>query len=247
MRSNEVKVKKSHILRFWLVMLLCTGMIGGACVFAYTQTRQELQVQLDTTISSIQPATNPPYTKSTRMPMTTPLVTERVTSPPTQPRTLETMESTVPETRMETTAQPTTEPTETARFCKPVEGDVIRPFSGGALVKSPTTGVWQTHNGVDLAAALGDPVKAVAAGTVSQVTEDALWGITVTIDHKNSYITRYCNLGTGLSVSEGDTVEAGTVIGAVGQTADAESVGETHLHFEVLKDGSYIDPESLSK
>ena len=177
--------------------------------------------------------------------MTTPLVTEHVTSPPTQPRTLETMESMVQETHTEATTQPMTEPTEAAQFCKPVDGGVIQPFSGGALVKSLTTGVWQTHNGVDLAAALGDPVKAAAAGTVSQVAEDALWGITVTIDHKNGYLTRYCNLGAGLSVSEGDTVEAGTVIGAVGQTADAESVGDTHLHFEVLKNGNYMDPASL--
>ena len=246
MKSNEKSARKPHVLRFWLVMLFCTAMIGTACLFAYTQTRQELSVQLDTTVNSIQPATNPPYTKPVKIPMTTPVRTEIVTERRTQPRVLETMPVAAPvaETDTETVTQTVTEAA--PRFCKPVDGDVLQPFSGGALVKSATTGVWQTHNGVDLAAALGDPVKAAAGGVVSQVSEDALWGITVTIDHKNGYLTRYCNLGTNLSVSEGDSVEAGFVIGAVGKTADAESVGETHLHFEVLKDGKYLDPEYLA-
>ncbi|MBR2088737.1 MAG: M23 family metallopeptidase [Oscillospiraceae bacterium] len=246
MKSNEKSARKSHVLRFWLVMLFCTAMIGTACLFAYTQTRQELSVQLDTTVSSIQPATNPPYTKPVKIPMTTPVRTEIVTERRTQPRVLETMPVAAPiaEPDTETVTQTVTEAK--PRFCKPVEGDVLQPFSGGALVKSATTGVWQTHNGVDLAAALGDPVKAAAGGVVTQVSEDALWGITVTIDHKNGYLTRYCNLGTDLSVSEGDSVEAGFIIGAVGKTADAESVGETHLHFEVLKDGKYLDPEYLA-
>ena len=245
MKSNAMKSRKSQILRFWLVMLLCTGMIGAACVFAYTQTRQELQVQLETTVGGIQPATNPPYTRPPQMPLTTEPRTELVTSQSTQPRTLDTMERTEPQAESLTIAESSTEPTEPASFCKPVEGDVLQPFSDGALVKSPTTGVWQTHNGVDLAAALGDSVKAIAGGIVSQVSEDALWGVTVTIDHKNGYITRYCNLGTGLSVSEGDTVEAGTVIGAVGNSADAENALEPHLHFEVLKNGKFVDPEEL--
>ena len=89
MKSKETTVKRSQVLRFWLVMLLCTAMIGAACLFAYTQTQHDLQVQLDTTISNIQPATNPPYTKPVRIPMTTPVTTEIVTVPRTEARTLE--------------------------------------------------------------------------------------------------------------------------------------------------------------
>ena len=246
MKSNEKTAGKHPVLRFWLVMLFCTAMIGTACLFAYTQTRQELSVQLDTTVGSIQPATNPPYTKPVRVPMTTPLLTERMTEPRTQPRTLETMPVAAPVAEPETETITQTVTQASLHFCKPVDGDVLQPFSGGALVRSATTGVWQTHNGVDLAAATGDPVKAAASGVVSQVCEDALWGVTVTIDHKNGYLTRYCNLAADLCISEGDSVDAGFVIGAVGKTADAESVGESHLHFEVLKDGKYIDPEYLS-
>ena len=121
----------------------------------------------------------------------------------------------------------------------------MQPFSHGDLVKSPTTGVWQTHNGLDIAASLGEDVRAVAGGVVTQVEEDALWGVTVTIDHKNGVLSRYCNLSQGLAVAVGDAVEAGMVIGTIGSTADVESGEPSHLHLEILKDGDYTDPEAF--
>ena len=249
MRSYAETSRQSHIARFWLVTMLCAGMIGAACWFAYRQTAHELSVQLETTVGSIhpQPATNPPYTKPSLMPATTALqterVTERVTDPirETKPREIETSarvteSPTHPETQTETVP---------VKRCKPVEGEILQPFSAGALVKSPTTGVWQTHNGVDLAASLGEDVHAMDAGVIAQIEDNALWGIVVTIDHKNGCISRYCNLSDQLAVSEGDTVESGTVIGTVGQTADCESASETHLHLEVLSNGKYVDPMEL--
>ncbi|MCR5718878.1 MAG: M23 family metallopeptidase [Oscillospiraceae bacterium] len=257
MEKHGVQLKRNHILRFWLVMLFCTAMIGAACYFAYTQTRQELRVQLETTVGSIRDM--PAETVFTR-PVTLPRGTEvrfaqTEQAEETERRVIETPSAselaevfapapqteTAPLTELVTETEETTEPPERH---EPVKGEILQPFSAGSLVKSPTTGVWQTHNGTDYAAPLGDSVRATAAGSVSQITEDALWGVTVTIDHKNGYITRYCNLGSSLSVSEGDTVEAGTVIGAVGQTADAESTLPPHVHFEVMKDGRFIDPET---
>ena len=258
MEKSGVQSKKRHILRFWLVMLCCTAMIGAACWFAYTQTRQELRVQLETTVGSIREMT---VTEIPTDPaMTHPQTTQRPeTRPPETTRRrleepVEAAQAAVTAAARSTEQQPSQEalrtetaasPTEPMQFGTPVAGEVMQPYSAGELVKSPTTGVWQTHNGTDLAAALGDSVYAAAAGTVSQITEDPLWGITITIDHKNGYITRYCNLGTCLSVTEGDAVEKGSVLGAVGQTADAESGIPSHLHFEVLKDGKFIDPETI--
>ena len=60
--------------------------------------------------------------------------------------------------------------------------DSLNPFSDGELIKSETTGTWQTHNGVDLSCAAGADVFAIDTGTVSKVCSDALWGYTVTID-----------------------------------------------------------------
>lgn len=86
------------------------------------------------------------------------------------------------------------------------------------------------------------PVKAVTDGKVTKVYTDSMWGTVVEITHANGMVSRYCSLTEGVTVAEGDTVEIGEVIGCVGDTALAEVGLPTHLHFEVLVDGKYVDP-----
>ena len=73
----------------------------------------------------------------------------------------------------------------------PVNGEVIKPFSNGELVKSETLGVWKTHDGVDIKGDTGTQVKAMNHGTVTKVWEDALWGNCVTIDHGDGIESHY--------------------------------------------------------
>ncbi|MGN1086339.1 MAG: peptidoglycan DD-metalloendopeptidase family protein, partial [Porcipelethomonas sp.] len=80
------------------------------------------------------------------------------------------------------------------------------------------------------------------SGTVAAVDNDPLWGITVTVDHGNGIITRYSNLNEGVTVQVGQEVGSGEEIGAVGETADIETSEESHLHFEMVKNGSYVNP-----
>lgn len=247
MKEYTIKSRKSHALRFWIVTMVCAAMIGTACWFAYRQTANELKVQLDTTVGSIpdMPATNPPYTKSTVMPMTTAASTERVTArTTTTAATAETVAvAAPPETAP--SSETVTEATSLPPLQWPLAGEILQPYSNGELVKSPTTGVWQTHNGIDISGSLGDEVRAMSDGVVTLVEEDALWGVTVTIDHKNGFLSRYCNLNEGLNVCQGDMIDCETVIGAIGQTADSESKESPHLHFEVIRDGAYLNPELL--
>lgn len=120
--------------------------------------------------------------------------------------------------------------------------NVLSPFSGSELVKNETTGSWQTHNGTDIAAEVGADVFAVYDGEIVNVSNDALWGVTVVLDHKNGYITKYCGLGSDLAVCQGDKVSGGDVLGVVGNTADIESAVQPHLHIELTHNGKYIDP-----
>ncbi len=124
----------------------------------------------------------------------------------------------------------------------PVNGEILNPFSNGELVKSETLGVWKTHDGVDIKADLAQPVKAMNKGRVTKIWEDALWGNCITIDHGNGIIGHYYNLSKEMSVSEGDEVNAGEVIGSVGDTAQAEAAELSHLHFGLKKNGEWIDP-----
>ncbi len=127
----------------------------------------------------------------------------------------------------------------------PVNGDILEPFSGGELVKSETLNVWKTHDGVDISAEAGTPVKAMNKGEVTQVEKDALWGYTVIIDHGSGVMGYYYNLSSAVSVKEGDKVQSGQVIGAVGETAEIEAASGPHLHFGLKKNGEWIDPVSF--
>ena len=123
-------------------------------------------------------------------------------------------------------------------------GKVSQAFSGNTLVYNPTLGDWRTHSGVDIAASVGTNVLAISAGTVQGVYDDDLMGTCVVVDHGDGLTSTYCNLSAKPTVSEGNTVSTGTVLGVVGETAIAESSRPSHLHLEMAQDGKAVDPVS---
>lgn len=124
----------------------------------------------------------------------------------------------------------------------PVKGEIVSNFSLEVLAYDETMGDWRTHSGVDISAEKGTRVLAMSSGTVSRVYEDDLMGSTVVIDHGEGLVSYYHNLTQSPTVSEGDAVVTGTVIGAVGDTAIAESGRPAHLHLEVSLDERPVDP-----
>ena len=124
----------------------------------------------------------------------------------------------------------------------PTSGQVINDFSDGELVYSETLGVWETHNGIDIAADEGTDVVAMTGGVVLDVWEDTLWGYCVSIDHQNTVVSYYYGLGNEIAVVAGDTVDSGDIIGVVGKTASAEIVLPSHIHFALKRNGEWIDP-----
>ena len=85
-------------------------------------------------------------------------------------------------------------------------------------------------------------VSSAADGVVSKIKSDPRYGLTVIIEHNNGYETVYANLLTAEFVVEGEEVKAGQTIGTIGNSASFEIADDYHLHFEILKDGEYIDP-----
>ena len=124
----------------------------------------------------------------------------------------------------------------------PVSGQTQMRYSVDALCYNATTQDWRTHAGVDLTAAVGTPVKAACAVTVTAVYDDEYLGTTVIINHPDGHVSQYSNLAVMPAVSAGDTVLAGDTIGAVGTTALLEIADEPHLHFTVYANGDTIDP-----
>ena len=132
-------------------------------------------------------------------------------------------------------------------FERPVEGDILKAYAKDNLVYSETLQEWTTHLGVDIKADKTTVVKASEAGTVKTIKNDPRYGLTITIEHDNGYQTVYANLLSSEFVIEGEKVEKGQSIGTVGNTATFEIADEPHLHFEILKDGVQIDPNSVMK
>ena len=130
-------------------------------------------------------------------------------------------------------------------FEKPIDGEIIKKFSSENLTYSETLKEWTTHMGIDISAELTTVVKASEEGTIKAIKNDPRYGITVIIEHVNGFETRYANLLTAEFVKEGEKVKKGQTIGTVGNTAVFEVADEPHLHFEILKNGEYLDPTQI--
>ena len=96
------------------------------------------------------------------------------------------------------------------------------------------------HFGVDIAAPVNSPVKAIAKGTVVFAEWTIQTGYVVIIDHLYGLTSAYKHNNSGL-VSQGDLVESGQVIALSGNTG--EFTTGPHLHFELWRDGSPANPE----
>lgn len=130
------------------------------------------------------------------------------------------------------------------KFIMPVTGQITFDYARDKLVYSKTLEDWRTHDGIDIAAERGTPIKAVSDGVVTDIKKDPRYGITVIIDHQNGLKTVYANLASDEMVNPNQIVKQDEIIGSVGNTAIFESAEQSHLHFEVLKDDKLVDPKS---
>lgn len=113
-------------------------------------------------------------------------------------------------------------------------GRLANPLAQGELTRSFD----EEHQGVDWAAASGEPVMAAALGVVSAAGYMGADGNKVLLNHGGGLETRYAHLSEIL-VKPGEIVTAGQVIGYVGSTGNSTG---PHLHFVVLRNGTAIDP-----
>jgi len=98
------------------------------------------------------------------------------------------------------------------------------------------------HPGVDFGASYGTPVYAAGAGRVITASSyGSGFGMHIFVDHGNGYITAYAHL-SGIKVNVGQNVSKGQLIGAVGCSGFCTG---PHLHFEVRRSGSKINPLSV--
>lgn len=102
------------------------------------------------------------------------------------------------------------------------------------------------HTGLDFSGppSAGEPIRSVAAGTVSEIGWSDSWGNYLYIDHADGYRSGYAHMQSGsIAVAGGQVIGASTVIGRVGNTG-ADTTG-AHLHLVIRHNGTLIDPEPL--
>jgi murein DD-endopeptidase MepM/ murein hydrolase activator NlpD len=134
-----------------------------------------------------------------------------------------------------TTQAPATTPAPTGSGCgsatiaNPVNGTVTSNFG-------PRWG--RNHDGIDIAAPTGTPVRAAACGTVSLAGQQSGYGNMVCITHTSQFSTCYAHLSR-FGVTNGAQVQQGQVIGYVGCTGNCTG---PHLHFETRVGGQAQDP-----
>ena len=123
-----------------------------------------------------------------------------------------------------------------------LKSGLLYPLTG--TLSSPFGERWgRMHEGIDIAVPVGTSVRAAECGTVIFAGDGGTYGNLVKIDHGNGVVTAYAHLDK-ITVSKGQAVNSNTEIALSGNTG--RSTGP-HLHFEVVKDGVPLNPNTYLK
>ena len=122
----------------------------------------------------------------------------------------------------------------------PLQKSVLTSSFG--MRKSPISGRWKMHNGIDMAAPLGSEVYACKSGKVLRaVKNDSVYGNYIVLEHANKMTSLYAHL-SDVYVKKDDVVSGGSHIANVGLTGLTTG---PHLHFEIQTNGRFTDPTQL--
>lgn len=237
-KKNDIWKKMGDFLAgkgFYIILFLCMAAIGVSGYFLITDSMEEPSGTVAGNVAiTVTPSVRPTPTP-TPTPLVTPVPTPTPTPTPTTP---------VPSSAPAASAPISVDAGAETVFTWPVNGQILGEFSLEVVAYDETMGDWRTHQGIDISCQLGSKVMATADGVVSSVYFDDLMGQTVVVSHEGDLQSVYSNLALTPTVSVGDSVTTGQVLGAVGETAIAEGAKATHLHFEMLEDGQLVDPVS---
>ena len=115
--------------------------------------------------------------------------------------------------------------------------------SGFGQRTHPLTGQLHLHSGVDFRAPTGTPIYAAGAGRVKTMRFSEGYGRMMVLEHARGYETYYAHMsGYNSTLKPGDVVTRGQLIGYVG---DSGSATGSHLHFEIRRNGRFVNPMTL--
>lgn len=224
MSSNSNSKKDNKNLKA-LFSVICLSVIalGAIVYFTTTGSSKNNTVNEPTTVVD---------TTAVQRSVTVEDTTAETTAPTTEVQTEATTES---------TSMPLTDTNTPYKsfYQYPASEAVLSGYSE-ELVFNKTMKDYRSHPAVDFKAEEGTEVLAVNDGIVLDVYNDARYGIVIEIDHGGQLVAKYCGLESA-SVSAGDNVAIGGVIGTLGKVP-CEATEEAHLHFETKLEGKSVNP-----
>jgi murein DD-endopeptidase MepM/ murein hydrolase activator NlpD len=126
-------------------------------------------------------------------------------------------------------------------FIKPLEGNIVLAFRQPYFDIEEK--VERRHTGIDLKGSFGEKILASANGVVSYRGISPTGGLTIVIRHNLKIRSTYLNLLEAF-LTPGDTVLQGETVGIIGADDDPSTSGP-HLHFGIIYNGYYLDPEDI--
>ncbi len=248
-KRTRTKKKTKRGLSFYAAVILCVGAAA-------------LSVLVNRTDASRSSGTQPPADQSTALPFdqfpsvdetlldSSPVLETTPSQTDVRPAAVTTSPDPTTVASQMNVTQPTTIPTDAVpasadiRFRMPTGGSVVSGYSGDELVFCATMCDWRVHNGIDISGTAGEEVLACAGGIVEGFAADILYGNTAIIRLPDDSVMYYCGLSDTQMVSAGLQVNAGDVIGYIGEVPSELEDGP-HIHLAMIKDGKFIDPAPL--
>lgn len=225
-------------LAIWSAYISVTDYAESSDKIGYKSSLDSISAQADNDVSGVTAGENVPKTQP---------VTQAATVAATEPSTeLSTEQDTTAELTTESSAQEqeTRSVLQTvlqvdSSLSYPLKNTIVLNEYSETAVKNKTMGDYRAHTGVDFKGDEGEPVYAMADGTVKEVYNDAMFGTVVEVDAEK-YSVYYCGL-KDVEVNANQTVKIGDKLGLVSEVP-FESEEESHIHVEIKVDGQYIDP-----
>lgn len=229
--NNDKIAKLREFIRdkgVYLVLMLCVAVIGLAAAAAYLPEKDREPVE-----EQAQNFTQVSHSRDQSL-------AALITPSPSPTATPEPVSDIAPEPSPAPTPSPKPQ---REKAVAPVEGKLQWRFAVNELIFSKTLDQWMTHRGIDISAPKGSEVRCPWAGTVEEIYEDDSLGVTVKVAHSGGLCSFYSNLRADCPVKEGALLNAGALVGYVGDTAISECADPAHLHFELTRDGTPVNPE----
>ncbi len=128
-------------------------------------------------------------------------------------------------------------------FINPTNGSISKDFCDTTVVWNATLKQYSTHLGIDFVSD-DQNVYSACDGVVKEVGNDPLDGNYVVVTHGEGYETKYMSLES-VNLKVGDSLKQGQLLGKMSTSQGNESLDGNHLHFEMTKNGEYINPLSV--